>query len=385
MAAGLLAVSRMTMSKVLMIGLGSLGGHMLEFLARSYGPTEIVAADVDEQRGLQKTNNVILGAANMGYYPRMKFLRIDLNDIDGTSAILRNEQPEVVVNSTTLQSWWVLGAQLREEAYLRLLDAGLGPWVPMHLTLTHKLMQAVRKSGIRTHVISTSFPDAVNCILSKVGLAPTVGIGNFDLLVPRVKKAVSEKLGIPMRNVCVFMVGHHYHDVRVEEFGKTGEAPYFLRILVGDRDVTEEVNAEQMLLTPIPTPPLTGSDPQVASSAVKNILAIVNDTGELTHAPGPQGLPGGYPVRLSAKGAEVVVPEGLTLKEAIHINEEAQKYDGIERIENDGSVVLTEKSHKIMEKLLNYERQRFGISESESAVGELRQLYDDFAMKNSKK
>lgn len=385
MAAGLLAVSRMTMSKVLMIGLGSLGGHMLEFLARSYGPTEIVAADVDEQRGLQKTNNVILGAANMGYYPRMKFLRIDLNDIDGTSAILRNEQPEVVVNSTTLQSWWVLGAQLREEAYLRLLDAGLGPWVPMHLTLTHKLMQAVRKSGIRTHVISTSFPDAVNCILSKVGLAPTVGIGNFDLLVPRVKKAVSEKLGIPMRNVCVFMVGHHYHDVRVEEFGKTGEAPYFLRILVGDRDVTEEVNAEQMLLTPIPTPPLTGSDPQVASSAVKNILAIVNDTGELTHAPGPQGLPGGYPVRLSAKGAEVVVPEGLTLKEVIHINEEAQKYDGIERIENDGSVVLTEKSHKIMEKLLNYERQRFGISESESAVGELRQLYDDFAMKNSKK
>lgn len=385
MAAGLLAVSRMTMSKVLMIGLGSLGGHMLEFLARSYGPTEIVAADVDGQRGLQKTNNVILGAANMGYYPRMKFLRIDLNDIDGTSAILRNEQPEVVVNSTTLQSWWVLGAQLREEAYLRLLDAGLGPWIPMHLTLTHKLMQAVRKSGIRTHVISTSFPDAVNCILSKVGLAPTVGIGNFDLLVPRVKKAVSEKLGIPMRNVCVFMVGHHYHDVRVEEFGKTGEAPYFLRILVGDRDVTEEVNAEQMLLTPIPTPPLTGSDPQVASSAVKNILAIVNDTGELTHAPGPQGLPGGYPVRLSAKGAEVVVPEGLTLKEVIHINEEAQKYDGIERIENDGSVVLTEKSHKIMEKLLNYERQRFGISESESAVGELRQLYDDFAMKNSKK
>jgi len=381
----LLADSRIAMNKVLIIGLGSLGGHMLEFLARSYGPTEIVAADVDELRGLQKTNNVILGAANMGYYPRMKFVRIDLNDIEGTSAILRNEQPDVVVNSTTLQSWWVIGAQLREEAYVRLLDAGLGPWIPMHLTLTHKLMQAVRKSGIRTHVISTSFPDGVNCILSKVGLAPTVGIGNFDLLVPRVKKAVSEKLGIPMRNVSVFMLGHHYHDVRVEEFGTTGGAPYFLQILVGGRDVTKEVNAEQMLLTPIPTPPLTGSDPQVASSAVKNILAIVNDTGELTHAPGPQGLPGGYPVRLSAKGAEVVVPAGLTLKEAIHINEEAQKFDGIERIEDDGSVVLTEKSHKIMEELLHFGRQRFSISETESAARELRGLYDDFAMKNSKK
>jgi predicted RNA-binding protein with TRAM domain len=254
----------------------------------------------------------------------------------------------------------------------------------MHLTLTHKLMQAVRKSGMTPHVVSTSYPDAVNCILSKIGLAPTVGVGNFDLLIPRIKKAVSDKLLVPMNNVSVFMLGHHYHDVRVEEFGSTGGAPYFLRILVGDQDVTEDVNAEKMLLTPIPTPPLTGSDPQVASSAVKNILAIVNDTGELTHAPGPQGLPGGYPVRLSAQGAQVVVPEGLTLEEAVHINEEAQKHDGIERIEDDGSVVLTEKAHRIMGEMLRYERRRFGISESETVAKELGGLYKDFAAKHSK-
>jgi len=180
------------------------------------------------------------------------------------------------------------------------------------------------------------------------------------------------------------MLGHHYHDVRVEEFGITGGAPYFIRILVGDRDVTREVNAEQMLLTPLPTPPLNGSDTQVASSAVKNILAIINDTGELTHAPGPQGLPGGYPVRLSAKGAEVIVPAGLTLKEAIHINEEAQKYDGIEQIEDDGSVVLTQKSHKIMSEMVHYERQRVSITESENAAKELRQLYNAFAVRNPK-
>lgn len=372
------------MSKILVIGLGSLGGHILEFLARSRGPTEIIGADYDEQRGLQKTNNVMLGAANMGFYPRMKFSKMDLNDIDGTSTILQNEQPDVVVNASTLQSWWVIGTQLPEDAYLKLLDAGLGPWTPMHLTLTHKLMQAVRKSGVKAHVVSCSFPDAVNCILSKVGLAPTVGIGNFDLLVPRIKKGVSDKLGVPMNNVTVFMLGYHYHDVRVEEFGTTGGAPYFLRILVGDRDVTEEVNGERMLLTPIPTPPLTGSDSQVASSAVKNILAIANDTNELTHAPGPQGLPGGYPVRLSAKGAEVVIPAGLTLKEAIHINEEAQKYDGIERIEDDGTVVLTEKAHQIMKDMLHYDHERFSIKESEARAHELRELYRQFAAQYSK-
>jgi hypothetical protein len=45
------------------------------------------------------------------------------------------------------------------------------------------------------------------------------------------------------------MLGHHYHYVRVEEFGTTGGAPYFLRILVGDQDVTKEVDAEKMLLS----------------------------------------------------------------------------------------------------------------------------------------
>jgi hypothetical protein len=139
-----------------------------------------------------------------------------------------------------------------------------------------------------------------------------------------------------------------------------------------------------MLLTPLPTPPLVGSDPQVASSAVKNILAIINDTNEITHAPGPQGLPGGYPVRLSAKGAEVIVPAGLTLKEAIHINEEAQKFDGIERIEEDGTLVLTEKSHRLMKEMLHYERQRVKISESETAGKELQKLYRDFAARNSR-
>lgn len=88
---------------------------------------------------------------------------------------------------------------------------------------------------------------------------------------------------------------------------------------------------------------------------------------------------------MSAKGAEVVVPEGLTLQEAIRINQEAQKYDGIERIEDDGTVVLTEKSHRIMREILQYDRQRFGIEESEARAKELRELYSAFAAKHPKK
>ncbi len=68
----------------------------------------------------------------------------------------------------------------------------------------------------------------------------------------------------------------------------------------------------------------------------------MNNTNELSHVPGPEGLVGGYPVRLSKDGVKVFLPEGVTREKAIQINEEAQKWDGIEKIEEDGTVVLAQ-------------------------------------------
>ena len=360
-----------------MVGLGSLGGHVLEFLARTPGIKSIVASDYNEESGSRKLNLAQLGAATQGYYPHMKFRKVDLNDIEETAETLKQENPDVVFNATTLQSWWVIG-ELSKETYEKLLQAGLGPWIPMHLTLTHKLMKAVKKSNISAHVVSASFPDAVNPILGKVGLAPLVGIGNMDLLIPMVKRYVSARMSVPMRNVTVFMLGHHYHDVRVEEFGSTMGAPYFLKIMVGDRNVTGQFDLEKMWAARPPTPPGNQSDQMVAASAVKNIAAIINDTNEITHSPGPKGLPGGYPIRLNAQGVEIVLPDELTLEEAIKINEEAQKFDGIERIESDGTVVYTDKSVKIMREMVGYDCTHLRIDESESRARELRALYQSF-------
>ena len=363
---------------VLIVGLGSLGGDVLEFLARTPGIKRIVATDINEKWGVGKVDNTQFGAATQGYYPHISFRRIDLNNIEETADILRQESPDVVFNATTLQSWWVIG-ELPKETYEKLLEAGLAPWIPMHLTLTHKLMKAVKQSGISTHVVSSSFPDAVNAILGKKGMAPLVGIGNHDLLIPIVQRYVSERLGVPMRNVSVFMVGHHYHEVRIEEFQSSMGAPYFLKIMVADRNVTGQFDLEKMWAACPPTLPGTQSDQRVAASAVKNIAAIINDTNEITNSPGPKGLPGGYPIRLNARGVEVVLPEELTLEQAVKINEEAQKFDGIERIENEGTVVCTDKSVRIMRDMLGYNCRRLEIENSEAKAKELQSLYRAFA------
>lgn len=362
--------------KLIIVGLGEVGGHVLEFLARTSSALEIIAVDINEDLGVKKTNNVIFGAAHQGFYPDIRFVKIDLDDIDETIDFLKNTKPDLIFNSATLQSWWVL-ALLPKKTRSQFQKAGLGPWTPLHLTLTYKLMAAVKKSGIGAHVVSAPYPDVVNPVLGRIGLAPTVGIGNIDLLIPKIKWLVSNRLATPICNISIFMIAHHSLVASLSPGGEGPKASYFLKVLVGDKVVTEKFDTGELLsLTgAISLPPPRSRTQQIASSAVKNILAILDDTGELTHAPGPEGLPGGYPVRLSAKGAEVVLPDGITMAQAIRINEDGQLHDGIQEIKDDGTIVFTEKANNIMRKMLGYDCKEMKISESDNRARELTSLF----------
>jgi len=354
---------------LMIIGLGDVGGNALEFLARTPSVGRIITADYNSDWGVRKTNNAVVGAALQGFYPHIEFVKINLNDVEATTETLLKFKPDLIFAGVSLLSWWV---RRLLPVSGRIVEAGSGPWLPVQLKLTLKLMKAVKKSGIKAHVINASFPDATNMVLSKVGPAPTVGIGNLDLVIPLIQSSVAKKLDVPMHNVTVYMVGHHFHDASIEEKGSAGGAPYFIKILVNGDDVTHKLDMDEVFSAcKIPLPDPTRAAMPVASSAVKNILAILNDTELLTHAPGPLGLPGGYPVRLSAKGAEVVLPKEISLKEAVKINEAAQKFDGIETITDDGTIVLTDKSLKIMSELFGYTHGQVRVNEIDERADEL--------------
>jgi len=353
----------MSNGKVMVIGLGEVGGYALEFLARTPGIAEIIAADVREEFGLRKVHLAAVGASYQGFTPNIDFIKMDLNDIDSTAEVISRTEPNVILNATTLQSWFVpllLPAEISHK---------LGPQgndVSMHLTLTYKLMKAVHEAKIRCHVINASYADVTNSILEKVGLAPTIGLGNIDLVVQCLRHFVCRKLDVCISDVTVLMVAHHAVIFDIGNKGRVGEMPYYLKVLVCGDDVTDQFDFKKTAPQLYGYVPLgAGSSPQVSSSGVKNILALLNDTKQLTHSPGPNGLPGGYPVRLSARGAQVAVPKEVSLKEAIRINEEGARYDGIERIEDDGTVVYTDEAVKGLADLLGMPQKKFNVKESE--------------------
>ncbi len=370
--------------KIMVIGVGELGGIVLEFLCRIPGICDIVTADSNEDWGVRKTNSAILGASYLGLYPNIEFYPVNLLDIEKAAEILSKVNPTIIYNGTTLQSWWVVN-ELPPDVNAKIYRhrCGLGPWISMHLALTANLMKAVKVSGIDTYVVNTSFPDVTNPSLDRVGLGPTIGIGNMDLIIPYLQKTASDKLAIPMANIDVEMIGHHYHGYNWCRNGGGYEAPHYLRIYVKGQDITDQLGDMRKFVAELPKHAMrpAGRHGQylVAGSSVKNIMAILNDSNLITHSPGPQGLEGGYPVRLSRKGAEVVLPAGMTLQNARKLMLDAQQYDGVQEIKENGDIVLTEEAYETFKEMFGVDCRAITIDDSFDQARELRSKFEKFA------
>ena len=371
------------MDSIMIIGsAGSVGHDMMYQIASMGKPVKVIGADIDEEKGRFEIEEALHTAHNFGHYPDLSFQKINLFEIGETAELLKKLRPKVICNLASLGSWWITRL-LPPDDYKKI--GPIGPWLPNHLTLAHKLMLAIKKSGVNTRVVNGAFPDATNVVLSKLGLEPVCGGGNMDLGLSRVKRIVAHELKVPYRSVQIYGVGHHgaYYTARMS-------GPYWVKILVDGEDVTDRFPNKK--ITKLYVDGGYGAPGQfksalvdqmrTASSFLKHVLAIYYDTGEVhTCVAGPAGLPGAYPSRLSERGAEVVLP-GISLKEAVRINEEGGRIDGIEKIKDDGTVVYLEKNVEYMREVVGYECEELKPSESEERAKELnkllRRLYDKY-------
>ena len=107
------------METVLMVGVGDVGAHILEILARSPMPFKLIVGDINEERGQKLVNNALIGAAHHDLHPHFDFRKIDLTDVEGTAELLSNENPVVVINCTVMHTWHLI-RKLPEDIYARI-------------------------------------------------------------------------------------------------------------------------------------------------------------------------------------------------------------------------------------------------------------------------
>ena len=69
------------------------------------------------------------------------------------------------------------------------------------------------------------------------------------------------------------------------------------------------------------------------------------------------------------------------MEEAIRINEEGQRYDGIDKIDDDGTVTYAEKSVALMKDMIGWDCPRMKLAESEEHSREMGRVFKKFAEK----
>lgn len=372
----------MRKKKLLLVGAGNLCLQILKILGPKNG-FEFVVLGRNEETTLRLCNLAALSCAQLGQFISIKPVIADLTDVGKVTRLLREEAPDILVNCASMQSWRVITG-LPKLTFEQLDQAQFGPWLPMHLTLMHYLMQAVKASGISAKTVNAAFPDAVNPILARVGLAPDIGVGNVANLIPAVRFSIARLLECEPDDVQVRLYTQHYFSHYVPRGGLPPRASYRLLYEVRDRPEVVRLPAESIFSTvKSEFRRLGGIDGQflTACSAVTVIEGLFSPTPALVHAPGPLGLPGGYPVRLHDGQIDVLFSDACPQDEAVRINTICQSQDGIDEIHCDGSVTFNPQCMAIMQTLLGYSKTTMSIEQSADFARELASKYLSF--KNS--
>jgi hypothetical protein len=117
-------------------------------------------------------------------------------------------------------------------------------------------------------------------------MAPTIGIGNIDMIEPAVRTLVARELDVPRSNLKLYMVCHHQHWVYPREAGYKPGAPYFLKITLNGKDVSSQFDTDKLMYDGVKAyPPGLDFTKVSASSTIKNLMALLFDTGMRSKKP----------------------------------------------------------------------------------------------------
>jgi hypothetical protein len=324
-------------ARVLVIGPGDMGARIVAGLACTPGVRELVLAGVPAAPGHEA-----IGMVRSTSEVAARFIAADCSEPAAVEELLAESGPDVIVQCASLLSPWALSS--RTDAVARALTAaGLGVMLPMQLPVVRAVMCAVRATGFTGAVANLSYPDVTNVILDRLGLAPTIGLGNVTMQLLRVRGALRAQLGPDSELPLVRVIGHHnqvYPVMRAELPRDPGER---VRVFLGEQG--ERADHLAYVGHPYAAGPVYNEVTAVA--CIRVVQALLPGAGPTRiSAPAPFGLPGGYPVRIEDGTISLDLPPGQELDEVCAWQSSIGRRDGVDSIAADGTVTFTERARE---------------------------------------
>jgi|GEM_PF-179926 len=331
---------------VMIIGLGSVGGYLLDYLVSRNDPAiHVVAVGRNYEKMEVKVNITTVAALIRGQNKSHVDIEgnVDLTDIDAITAAIKKYEPDFIVNSSRAYP----GLKYGSISWANVRAYGI--WSPLAIRFTKNIMEACDRANTDAVVINTSYSDAVIPWLKSAGKAyPDFGSGNLNHLVPRMKFGVAKILGVDdFWNVDIMFAAGHFHDVVLSKEGQPEGVELPMKIYYKGKEV--DVDRDKVYAScNIPTPVDQTRNMMNASSNYQIIDSIIDSirTGEdrKFYSPGVFGNIGGYPVRVGYKDGKIDawIDESVFSFEVMNkVDRESMSLDGVEDVK-DGTLYYTD-------------------------------------------
>lgn len=324
---------------VLIIGAGDMGARVGERLADASQVSRIVLAGLTQGRG-----PLIAGTLASLADCEVRFEPLDGTDQGAVERLLRHVEPDLVLQSASFLSPWALVGR-GDPVALALRQAGLGIMLPGQLPVLVTVMRAVKAVGYQGPVVNLSFPDVTNPILDRLGLAPTVGLGNASMIQYRVRAALRVRNGIGADLPLIRVIAHHHQVYGVMTATPPEDPTRRVRVFLGEDGARDD----DLGYEAFPMAPGIQYNAVTAAAAIPLLLALLPGAAPIRYsAPAPLGLPGGYPLKVGDGEIALDLPDGVTLDEAQEWLTGIGRGDGIDSIAADGTVAFTEAVRTLM-------------------------------------
>lgn len=332
--------------KIMIIGLGSVGTYLLDYLV-SMNDEGVELYVVGRNKDKMTSDvNIVKVAALIRSQSKTKIniiSDVDFNSVEQLEKCLSTVKPDIVVNSSRAYS----GLKYGSISWNNIRAYGI--WSPLSIKYVKNIMEAYENSGSDAIVINTSYSDAIIPWLKSAGKAfPDFGSGNVNHLIPRIKFAVAEMLGVEdFWNVDVTYATAHFHDVVISKEGHVENVSQLIKIKYGGK--TLDLNTEEIFSRCKIAMPVDAKRNMMNASSNFAIISGILDAVRCgkkckLHCPGVFGEIGGYPVIVDGSGENMeayIDQSEFTIDEMRSKNRESIYLDGIEDVK-DGVLVYTD-------------------------------------------
>ncbi|MEV2271297.1 hypothetical protein [Nonomuraea africana] len=345
---------------LVVIGTGGLARGLCYALATTTRiPLDVVVVGRRQERAAEvcyvAATRAALAGAPVAFHPKTA----DLSSDDALADLLSRLAPDGLVLVASSQSPWE--RTTAPSAWTSLVKhAGFGLTLPFQAELALRAGRALAAVRPAAWFVNACFPDAVNPVLAATGVPVLCGVGNVGLLAASLQAA----LDLPdQRRLHVLAHHAHLHAPHGPDEPDGADEPDEAMAWLDGEPVagTGKLLAAQRAADRAELNHVTGL------SAATLVLGLLSGAQTDTSLPGPLGLPGGYPVRLTGARLELRLPAGLALEDAVAFNQRCAIRDGV--VVDGERVRFTGPAHAELDLPAD-----FHVAELHQITGQLHQL-----------